>query len=112
MYVNPGELNKKIQIVQYKEFGEDKDGFPMPPERIVVRDCYASVRNTSGGEVIKANSEFSEVKKRFLVRWSKAEINTDMVVAYKGKEYDIEYINNFGDGNKYLEIYTSMKERV
>lgn len=112
MYVNPGTLNKKIQIVKYISTGQDKDGFELQEERVIVRECYASVKNTSGKEIINANSQFSEVKKRFLIRWSSVDINTDMVIAHSGKEYDIEYINPYYDGTDYVEIYTSMRERV
>ena len=112
MYINPGTLNKKIQIVQYKETSYDKDGFPAQPEKVVIRECFAKVTNTTGRENIKANSEFSEVKKRFLIRFAPAQINTDMVIVYDGKEYDIEYINDYYDNHQYMEILTDMKERV
>lgn len=110
MQVNPGELNKKIQIVKLVKT-EDADGFDTISET-VVRNCRAKVYNTSGTEMVKANAEFSEVKKRFLVRASGAPIDTDMAVKYHGKLYGIVYINNYSDDNEYLEIWTEMKELV
>lgn len=112
MYVNPGELNKKIQIVLKKSEGTNQNGFPLPPVEKVIRTCCAKVTNTSGSEIIKANSEFSDTKKRFLVRYSIVDINTDMIVRYKSKDYDIEYINPYGDNKEYLEIWTNNSERV
>lgn len=111
MYVNPGSLNKQISIVLIETVGTDKDGFLQQHEKLV-RRCNAKVSNTSGSEITKANSQFSEAKKRFLVRYTDVEINTDMIVRYCGRDYDIQYINNYGDGKEYLEIWTSMEERV
>jgi SPP1 family predicted phage head-tail adaptor len=111
MYVNPGELNKKIQIIQMEYTGKNKNGFPHPPEERMVHQCFAKVSNTSGTEIVKANSEFSEAKKRFLIRYT-PKINTDMVIRYNGKDHDIKYINPYGDGREYMEIWAELSERV
>lgn len=112
MYVNPGELDKPIEIVLVSEGEEtNKNGFPVKTETLI-RKCFAKVTNTSGAEIQKANSEFSDAKKRFLVRWTPAEVNTDMVVRYGGKDHDIVYVNPYGDGREYLEIWTELSERV
>ena len=110
MQVNPGDLNKKIQVVQLVKT-EDADGFDTVTEK-VVRRCWAKVSNTSGTEMIKANAEFAEVKKRFLVRASGTPLDTDMAVKYHGKLYGIVYINEYSDNHEYLEIWTEMKELV
>lgn len=142
MYVDPGDLNKRIQIVQ-KLSGEeyDDEGLPIKSERIV-RTCWAKVTNTSGSELIKAGSEFSEAKKRFLVRYTSTPITTAMVVRYRSREpvgqladdtgeyledsvgnwimtdadgiaqdYDILYVNTYGDNREYLEIWTKLGQR-
>lgn len=111
MYVNPGELNKRISIISVEETGINQNGFPEKSERLV-RSCYAKVNNTSGSEIIKANSQFSKTKKRFLVRYAHTEISTDMIVRYCGKDYNIEYVNEYGDNKEYVEIWTDMEERV
>lgn len=108
MKVNPGELDKKIQIIRKKE-SPDEDGFPVLTDEIV-RTCWARYSNTSGNEIVKAGTEFASAKTRFLVRYSPTEINEDMFVRYKGKDYNIEYINPYGDNKEYLEIWTSLKE--
>lgn len=108
MNVNPGELNKKIQIIQ-KEEQEDEDGFPVLSDK-VIRTCWARYSNTSGSEIIKAGTEFASAKARFLIRYSSVPINEDMFVRYQGKDYNIEYINPYGDSKEYMEIWTSLKE--
>lgn len=112
MYVNPGNLDKKIQIIRLVPGGTNANGFPVPPTESIVREPWAQVTNTSGSEIIKANSEFSEAKKRFLIRYGEAEINTDMTVRYAGKDYDIEYVNPYREDKDYMEIWTKISERV
>ena len=110
MNINPGELNKKIQIMLEENTGQDEDGFPTNTEK-VVRSCHAKVSYTSGKEIIQAGSEFSQAKKRFLVRYTPKEITTAMFVRYAGKDHNIVYVNPYGDSKEYLEIYTELEER-
>ena len=112
MYVNPGELSKRIEIIQKVSSGINNNGFPLPSEEKIVRRCFAKITNTSGSEIVKANSEFSEAKKRFLVRYSDTEISTDMHIRYNGKDHDIKYVNPYGDNKEYIEIWTELKERT
>ena len=112
MYVNPGELNKKIQIINMVSPGVNSNGFPLPVEEKVILACWAKVTSTSGTEIVKANSEFAQAKKRFLIRFTETEINTDMVIRYREKDYNIRYINTYGDSKEYIEIWTDLEERV
>lgn len=111
MYINPGELNKRIEIYLIREDETNENGFPIRTETLV-RRCAARLSDTSGAELRKSGSEFSDAKRRFLVRWTPTEINTDMIVRYAGKDYDIEYVNPYGDGREYVEIWTKLEERV
>ena len=110
MNINPGELNKRIQIILDENTEQDEDGFPESKEK-VIRSCYAKVSYTSGKEMIQAGSEFSRAKKRFLVRCTPQEVTTAMFVRYAGKDHDIVYVNPYGDSREYLEIYTEIEER-
>ena len=111
MNINPGELNKKIQIIQKTDGGINPNGYPIEGEKII-RECWAKFSNISGTEIVKANSEFSSAKTRFLVRHSKASIDTDMIIRYAGKDYGIVYINTYGDGKEYMEIWAERLEKV
>ena len=51
-----------------------------------------------------SNSDFSEVKTRFLIRTPKSEITKDMVIRFAGKTYNIVYINDYSYEKKYMEI--------
>lgn len=105
MNINPGELNKRIEIVFFDDTEKNKNGFPERKET-VVRSTYAKVTRTKISEIMKAGREINVTKCRFLVRYSKKEITHGMFVKYQGKYYQIEYVNNYGDSNEYIEIMT------
>ena len=109
MYVDPGDLNKKIQIVRLIETEEsDDEGHPIKVNQ-VVRDCWARVTSVSGTELIKSGQELENAKKRFLVRYTPDIITTDMFVLYKGDYHGIVYVNPYGDNKDYMEIWTDIK---
>ena len=103
MEVNAGKLNKRIEIIQSaKEL--DGDGYETAKET-VVRRPWAQFSQTSGTELAKANADMSEVKVRFLIRWSSTPLSRKMVVRYAGDDYEIEYINGYGDSREYVELW-------
>ncbi len=105
MYVNPGELNKTIQIL--KMSGErDSDGFTTG-EPSVVRRCHAKYsRRTADKEVDGAGVEPDmKAVTRFLIRYTDTPIRTSMKVLYKGRYYDIEDVNDIQDRHEYIELY-------
>lgn len=102
MVINAGDLNKKVEIIEYI-ITKDEDGFEKKEENIVLK-TWAQVSNTSGTEILRSNSDFSEVKTRFLIRTPKIEIDKDMVIKFKGQVYEIAYINDYNYDQKYTEI--------
>jgi SPP1 family predicted phage head-tail adaptor len=107
MMINPGELNKKIKFVTITS-GYDSDGYPVNEEESQ-HECWAKVTNTSGSEAIKANAELSEIKTRFLIRYTSKSINRSWVVKFDSGYYDIEYINDYGHSHEYIEILASLR---
>lgn len=104
MYVDAGELDKRIEILRKPE--PEADGYlPEGAEPELVRRCWAKVTQTSGTELVKANADFGEVRVRFLVRWSRTPVDRKMVVRYGGRDYEILYINPYGDSREYQELW-------
>ena len=89
------------------EIQKDLDGFENK-EEITVLNTWAQVTNTSGTEILRSNSDFSEVKTRFLMRTSKTEINKDMYIKFRGNIYNIVYINDYSYDKKYTEIIAEL----
>ena len=105
MQINPGELNKKISIYS-KSATTDADGYPIDTP-VLVHSCWAKFSRTSGTEMTKANADFSDVKARFLIRYTKKTISRKMIVKYGGDDYEIEYLNDYEDSHEYVEIWCS-----
>ena len=102
MIKNAGEYNKKITIYQVIK-STDADGFPITTE-IVVLEPYAKVKTTKGFTLIKNNSDFEKAYTNFTIRYPVTEINRDMLIKFKNKNYTIEYLNNIDEANVELEI--------
>ena len=114
MWVDAGELKHKIQIIR-RNTERNKNGYQIRRETsedyTVIRRCKAKFTQLSGTEAVKANSDFTEEKARFLVRWSPKTIGRKMCVLFRGKEYEIEYINDYGGGHKWVEIWAVWRSR-
>ena len=106
MYINAGNLNKKIEIIKFEEI-KDKDGFPIKSEVLILK-TWAQVTNISGTELIKNNSDFAQVKTRFLIRTPRKAIEKDMFIKFKGSFYNIIYINNYNFKDEYTEIIAEL----
>ncbi|BED91682.1 MAG: phage head closure protein [Candidatus Improbicoccus pseudotrichonymphae] len=119
MYINIGNLNKKIQVISYI-ITKDENGFPIKTENIEL-DTWAQVTNTSGTEMQRSNSDFSETKTRFLIRTpnqrtpnqrtpnqSILTINKDMVIKFRNQIFEIIYINDYSYDKDFTEIMTKL----
>ena len=106
MLINPGNFDKKIAVIKFKS-RKDCDGFE-EKSQVVVLLTWAQVTNISGTEVLRSNSDFSEVKTRFLMRTPKIKLDKDMVIKFDGHAYSIAYINDYGFDKKYTEIITEL----
>ena len=109
MKVNAGELRQRIQIVQIK-YEPDADGYSVPQEELVHR-CWAKVTFTSGTELVKANSDFGQVKARFLIRHTNIPIDRKMLVRHGGRNYEIEFVHDYEYSHQYMEIWGTWRDR-
>ena len=109
MHVDAGELNQRIEIVRLDRT-KTPNGYDEITETAGHR-CWAKFTQTSGTELIKANADFGEERVRFLIRWTGKAIDRKMVVRYGGSRYEIEYINDYGDGHQYIELWCKWLSR-
>lgn len=109
MQFNPGKLNKKIDIVQFT-LTKDPDGFETKVETTIL-STWAQVTNASGTELLRQNSDFSEISTRFLIRTPKVDITKDMIIKFGGKSYEIKYTNDYSYDKKHTEIMTKLVEK-
>lgn len=110
MYVQAGELNKRIEILRRTEKTDQEGYLPEAPLELV-HSCWAKFSQTSGTELVRANADFGEEKVRFLIRYTRKPIDRKMVVRYRGSIYEIQYINDYGDGHQYMELWCIWQSR-
>lgn len=102
--MNIGKMNKRITIYKnsstYDDYGEPTD------DKVIVHECWASVKNKSGTEQFQASTPFAKVVTSFLIRYTKKSIDTTMKIDFKGKgeEYNIIYLDNYNFNNDFIEI--------
>lgn len=99
--IQAGELNRRIRVLR-RETAADAEGFPSGEPEEIYR-CWAKVTLTSGTELLRANADFGQMKARFLIRWTGVPIDRKMYVEYGGKEWQIEYVNDYA--GRYLELW-------
>lgn len=90
MKVDIGTLNKRIEILT-----NDKE---------IYHRCWAAVNQLSGTEIAKNNIQFQQTTTRFLIRYTKTEITSDMYINFAGSNYDIQYTNDYNFSHEYIEI--------
>lgn len=107
MIVNPGELDKRIQIVKAAE--PDADGYTNDNYELVHK-CRAKFTRMSGTETFRSGADFANNKVRFLIRYTKNKITNNMLIIYRDDLYEISYVNNYGDKNTYIEIIAQLRK--
>lgn len=109
--VNAGKYNRKIVIYQVVQ-GTDAEGFPANTEEEILT-TYAEVKTLRGYTLITNNSDFDKAYVNFTIRYSQtvydAYYNSDnsnrkVFIAFRGKDYIIEYLNNIDFANVELEM--------
>lgn len=109
--INAGKYNHKINIYKVIQ-GKDSDGFPANVEEVILSP-YASVKTTKGITLIRNNSDFEKALTNFTIRYSQtvenayydsANSNRKMVVVFRNKRYEVQYLNNVDEANIELEM--------
>lgn len=100
--INAGKYNHKISICQ-TTIVTDSQGVQSETEEVVLQP-HAHVKTTSGMTIIKNNSDFEKALTRFTIRYPKTVITRNMIIKFRGKEYEIQYINNIDEACVELEL--------
>jgi head-tail adaptor len=100
--INAGKYRHKIQICQ-AEIVTDENGFQAQVLTEILSP-YADIKTTKGFTIIKNNSDFEKALTNFTIRYPQTEITREMVVLFRGKTYEILYLNNVNEACVELEI--------
>lgn len=100
--INAGKYNHRIKIFSIKVV-KSPNGF-QTKQKTLVLEPYANIKTTKGMTLIANGTDFEKAYTRFTIRYPKTEINRDMTIEFRGKEYTIEYLNNINEACVELEI--------
>lgn len=100
--INAGEYNRKIKIVKVIKT-KDSDGFPVETQAVVL-EPWAKVKTTRGFTLIAQGSDFDKAYTNFTIRYPVTPIDRDMLILFRGKTYEIQYLNNINEACIELEI--------
>lgn len=101
--LNAGKYNRRIVIYQVVE-GKDADGFPANVETEILT-TYADVKTMRGYTLLINDSDFEKAYTNFTIRYPRiTPITRDMLIKFRGKTYEIQYLNNIDEANVELEI--------
>jgi len=101
--MNPGELNKRIEILSIGQIF-DEEGYSTEGE-IVYKKLWSKVVNVSSKEYSQAKANQTENITKFVVRYNKLyELTNDMFIRYNDKRFNIESVINDEEKNITLTI--------
>lgn len=100
--INAGKYKHKINIYE-TQVVKDSAGF-QSLQRTLILSPYADIKTTRGMTLIRNGSDFEKAFTNFTIRYPKTQINRDMTIEYRGKEYTIEYLNNVDEECVELEM--------
>lgn len=101
--INAGSYKHKIKIYSVQTV-KSSNGF-QAKDKTLILEPYANIKTTKGMTLIANGSDFEKAYTRFKIRYpQEIEINRDMIIEFRGKEYTIEYLNNIDEACVELEI--------
>lgn len=102
-----GKLDKRIKIMQSDKVSDGSGGFEN--ELKEVKTVWAHVRPISGREFWQAQQINAEISHKIIIRYTEA-VNRTNLISYNGRIFDIQYLINVDEKNKWLEIQALERE--
>lgn len=106
--INPSELRHSIIIERCRKI-KDEDN-RLVEEWTTLCNARAKILYTRGTEYTESYGTSSNVGVTFYIRYNHKDINSKDRIIYKGKSYNIIYVNNVQESNRYYEIKAELTE--
>ena len=100
--INAGDYKYKIDIVRVVRT-KDRAGFPVDTDTVILSP-WAKVKTTKGFTLIANGSDFEKATTNFTIRYPVTEISRKDIILFRGKRYEILYLNNIDEACVELEI--------
>ena len=103
LVVNAGEFNARIEVLR-TTIVKDSQGFESKTTEVILQP-YAKVKTTKGFTLISNGSDFEKATTNFTIRYpERVEITRKDIIRFKGKTYEILYLNNVNEAGVILEM--------
>lgn len=99
--MNPGKLNRRVDIVSADQVSDGAGGYE--DSFTTVKTVWAGITTLGGREHIEAKQAQAEVTHRIFIRYTPI-INHSHLISFAGNKYDIQYLVNINEENKFLEL--------
>ena len=106
--INTGEFKNPITIERYQKI-KDEDN-RLVEQWTKLCNSRAKILYTRGTEYIESYGNSSSVGVTFYIRYNYKDITSKDRIIYKSKSYNIIYVNNVQESNKYYEIKAELVE--
>ncbi|AOY76915.1 phage head closure protein [Clostridium formicaceticum] len=105
--MNVGKLNKRIKFLKFEKVQDGAGGFLDNWETEEgwkeIASVWANIRPLKGREFEQAQQGQAEVTHKVIIRYRK-DIDKSMIIKLNNRRFDISYIMNIDEENKYLEL--------
>ncbi|WHZ33213.1 phage head closure protein (plasmid) [Desemzia incerta] len=105
--MNPGKLNRKIEVLAADQVSDGAGGFL--DVFITIKNLWGSIKSVNGKERIEARQAQAEISHKVTIRYD-SKINHSHLLAFNGYKYDIQYIVNINDENRFMELAVLRRE--
>lgn len=102
MKFQPGKLNKRIEIKKLDEVSDGGGGYKN--ELVLIKKVWSNIQPLYGRELYQARQTQADVSHKVTIRFTK-EVNRSHIVSFNGKNYDIQYLINVNEANRFLELH-------
>ena len=103
-YIKPSEFKHPVTLQRYTLTGKDDDGRPKY-DWVDLYETRAKILNVRGSEFTQAYGVGLTLEKTVYIRYNhRIEITTEDRLVYNNVEYNIVYINDIENENKWLEL--------
>lgn len=106
--INISELKHPITIERYQKVKDDDNR--LIEKWVNLCNARAKILYTRGAEYIEAYGTNNNVGVTFYIRYNHKYITSKDRVVYKDKAYNIIYVNNVQESNRYYEIKAELVE--
>ena len=99
--MNPGNLNSRIEIVKEDKISDGSGGYEIGFTPL--RTVWGNIKSVGGRERILAMQAQAEITHKITIRYTE-DLKKSHLISFNKNLYDIQYIVNIDEENKFLEI--------